>query len=409
MLMRSRPFRRASVGLSVALGLATALPTVAAAQDYTLGIQDKLGLRVVEWQIIENQFREWNSISGEYTVQADGAISVPFAGKIDAAGRTTKQVSEAISGALKERFGLKSAPEASVEIAQYRPFFVAGAVQSPGQYPYQPGLTAQKAVAIAGGPYRGLQADSNAMIVARSNYAVYTDQRVRLMIRLARIEAAAAGRDGFEIPQQLKAEPNAIAIAAEEAAILETAKKKLDLRLQALADLKQLLLAEITSLEKKRETQSRQIDLTRKELAGVETLAVKGLVANSRLYSSGRAVADLESAGLDIETAILRARQDISKADQDVIEAQNSMTSDLAIERNRTEADLTEINYKRAMQAQMMGELLSADTADGVPLIEYAVARQGPDGTATILKVSASDPVSPGDVISVVRSDVPTR
>jgi len=37
------------------------------------------------------------------------------------------------------------------EIETYRPFFILGEVAAPGQYPYVPGMTGEKAVAIAGG------------------------------------------------------------------------------------------------------------------------------------------------------------------------------------------------------------------------------------------------------------------
>jgi polysaccharide export outer membrane protein len=42
-------------------------------------------------------------------------------------------------------------PNVSIEVEQYRPFFVLGEVNQSGQYPYVNGLTAQTAVAIAGG------------------------------------------------------------------------------------------------------------------------------------------------------------------------------------------------------------------------------------------------------------------
>jgi polysaccharide biosynthesis/export protein len=38
-----------------------------------------------------------------------------------------------------------------VEVATYRPFFVLGEVGTPGQYPYVPGITAETAIAVAGG------------------------------------------------------------------------------------------------------------------------------------------------------------------------------------------------------------------------------------------------------------------
>ncbi len=42
-------------------------------------------------------------------------------------------------------------PKVSVEVEAFRPFFVLGEVGSSGQYPFVNGMTAQTAVAIAGG------------------------------------------------------------------------------------------------------------------------------------------------------------------------------------------------------------------------------------------------------------------
>ena len=39
----------------------------------------------------------------------------------------------------------------TVEVEAYRPFFILGEVTTPGQYPYVANLTAEMAVAIAGG------------------------------------------------------------------------------------------------------------------------------------------------------------------------------------------------------------------------------------------------------------------
>jgi polysaccharide export outer membrane protein len=41
-------------------------------------------------------------------------------------------------------------PQISVSIVSYRPFFVNGAVRSPGRFEYQPGMTVRRAVVVAG-------------------------------------------------------------------------------------------------------------------------------------------------------------------------------------------------------------------------------------------------------------------
>ena len=42
-------------------------------------------------------------------------------------------------------------PSVSVTVIDYRPFFIDGEVKRPGGYPYQPGLSVDKAAALAGG------------------------------------------------------------------------------------------------------------------------------------------------------------------------------------------------------------------------------------------------------------------
>jgi len=42
-------------------------------------------------------------------------------------------------------------PSVSVSILEYRPFFINGEVEKPGGYAFQPGLTIDKAAALAGG------------------------------------------------------------------------------------------------------------------------------------------------------------------------------------------------------------------------------------------------------------------
>ena len=39
----------------------------------------------------------------------------------------------------------------TAEIILVRPFYIVGAVDKPGEYPYRPGMTALEAYAIAGG------------------------------------------------------------------------------------------------------------------------------------------------------------------------------------------------------------------------------------------------------------------
>ena len=90
------------------------------------------------------------ALTGEIRVDDSGHVALPLAGDIAAAGLAPAQLATNIAGVLKKS-GLYRDPKVSVEVTNYRPFFVLGEVAKPGQYAYQPGMTALTAVAIAGG------------------------------------------------------------------------------------------------------------------------------------------------------------------------------------------------------------------------------------------------------------------
>ncbi|RUY89598.1 sugar ABC transporter substrate-binding protein, partial [Mesorhizobium sp. M7A.F.Ca.CA.003.01.2.1] len=288
--------RRARL-LATCLAMALVVPDMAAAGDYRLGSQDKLTIRVAEWQTVEGTFRDWSAVNGEYTVGPSGTLSVPFAGELPASGKTTSEIATAIGEALQKKLALSDRPEASVEMAQFRPFYISGEVQNPGQFPYVPDLTVLKAISVAGGIRRnadyGPQLGKD-LVTAKGNFDVSDDQRIRLIVRRARIDADMAGKASFDVPKEVEGDPRLPAIVADEMTILTADQKALKLKLEALDDLKGVLESEIESLQKKIVNQQQQVDLAQQQLASIGPLAQKGLIANARLLDSRQSVADLQ-------------------------------------------------------------------------------------------------------------------
>ncbi len=70
--------------------------------------------------------------------------------------RAPTELESTVAGALKKS-GMLRDPTVAAEVIAYRPIFVLGEVNKPGQYPYQPGMTVVTAVAVAGGfTYRAI-------------------------------------------------------------------------------------------------------------------------------------------------------------------------------------------------------------------------------------------------------------
>jgi len=106
---------------------------------YQLGTGDKIRVIV---------FGE-TDLGGEFTVGADGTISLPLVGGIKAVGLTAAELQTAIETALKD--GYLNDPKVNVEVLTFRPFYILGEVNKPGEYEFSNGLTVVKAVAMASG------------------------------------------------------------------------------------------------------------------------------------------------------------------------------------------------------------------------------------------------------------------
>lgn len=78
-----------------------------------------------------------------------GTISYPALGELKALGKTIGELEKIITEGLKNGYMVN--PKVSVQIEEYRPFYINGMVEKPGGYPFQPGLTVLKASSLAGG------------------------------------------------------------------------------------------------------------------------------------------------------------------------------------------------------------------------------------------------------------------
>lgn len=396
----------------VAICVATVFSGVAtaSAEEYRLGVMDKLRVRVAEWQTAEGAVRDWGAVSGEYTIGSSGSISLPFVGDLPASGRTTTELAEEIGVKLQTLFGLRDRPSASVEMAQYRPLYLHGEVQTPGEYAYAPNLTVLKAVSLAGGLRRADNGQRFArdFIQSSGESAVLVAERNRLLIRRARLLAEIGKRAEVTLPTELKNVPGADKLLASERALMESRDKRQKRQLAALGDLKSLLQSEIESLAKKSETQARQLELAMQDRDNVGSLADKGLALAQRKLSLEQRVADVQSSLLDIDTASLKAKQEMNKATQDETNLRDDWDAQLAQELQNTEAELDALTLKLGTSRDLTAEALmqsaeAAQLAEQSVNISYSIIREK-DGKPAEIAASENTPVLPGDVIKVTAA-----
>lgn len=146
-MSRSLIWLRALVLAALALALAGCVQTPGRSDNYPVTANGPYLLDTGD--VLRISVYGETSLTNSYTVGADGTISMPLIGPVRVAGLTTRAVAGKITAALAN--GYMRSPNVAVEVAQYRPFYIQGAVTKSGQYPYVYGMTVRAAISTAGG------------------------------------------------------------------------------------------------------------------------------------------------------------------------------------------------------------------------------------------------------------------
>jgi polysaccharide export outer membrane protein len=127
-----------AVFMSVLGGTVWADPT-STSHIYRIGPNDVVRIQV---------FGE-DDLTVETKVAGDGVVNFPLLGSVHVAGKTVEEVQDYLVTQLAG--GYVRSPRVAVFIVRYRNVYVTGEVKTPGGFPYEAGLTVQKAISLAGG------------------------------------------------------------------------------------------------------------------------------------------------------------------------------------------------------------------------------------------------------------------
>jgi polysaccharide export outer membrane protein len=382
--------------------------------DYKLGPQDRVRLLVYEWRTTLNAVFEWTSLNAEFTVGASGAVSLPILGEIRAAGSTTSQLARAIGEELKSRIGLSEAPKVAVEVVIYRPFYIAGAVNRPGEFPYRPELTVLQAISIAGGM---IGSGDSAMRLNREIITTLGDSEAQeteangLLARKARLEAELKNADKVVFPPELekrKSDPAMATVMQQELAIFDSRRNALRTEIDALEQLKVFLAKGVESLEAQTKAQERERDLTKKELENIASLVSRGLAASPRQIELERLMSRMEGDRLRLQTELLRTKQDISRADLSIVEARNRLSNEIAASLRETQTRLEQAIVRISTADRLLYDsrvtypnmLTARQRPDSKLKPIYRIVRRV-DGQVKELSASENMAVEPGDTLTV--------
>ncbi len=263
----------------------------------------------------------------------------------------------------KARIGMTAAPVIGVEVVQYRPFYIVGDVNMPGEYPYRPGLTVLKALSIAGGLLR--PQDNARPRLGRE--AIVTEGKIRTLAadinsaraRKARLEAELENGERIRFPQILEQQKDDPAIALlmdQEKLIFDGRQKSMQAEIEALENLMDFFEKEIVSLGSQLGEQLKEIDLMREELDSVALLVKKGLASSNRARAQQRLVAELEGDRLRLETNILRARQETSRTEIALLQTRNRQANEVTALLRDTDANLQNVISRYETAKNLLSE-----------------------------------------------------
>jgi hypothetical protein len=314
------------------------MPSLSLADEYTLDTGDVLRVSI---------FGE-PAYPLEIIVDDRGRISLPLLGEIKARGVTPAALSTDIKKAFQEQ-KLFVNPFVQVDIRQYRPFFISGAVAQPGPYAFKPGITIRHALAMAGG-FKSLEMGNTppALIIAdlRAERAKLLIEEFRHRVRLERLQAENQNQDAFssnlDQPRELSQQLMRDMVAAEQ-------KQLESRRLEFQSEISHLELSlararkRAAFVETERRERENAANFQLQRLTAERSLRERGLLTNSNLLTSERMqdsyLVDLGDA--DAEQA--RVQQEILNLDKEMRNKHVSRQLELIAQIQQEQLEIAEI------------------------------------------------------------------
>jgi polysaccharide export outer membrane protein len=329
-------------------------------------------------------------------VDIDGNITLPIAGTLAAEGRSladlTAEARERLAAAplppmaAGETLPARIWPAAvSLHLRHYRPVYVGGDVRAGGAFPFTPGLTARRAVLLAGRPPDG------------------EIRRLELEGALAQLgtRRTAAAHRLERLRRELDPDPHgAPPLPPTERAILAERRQQ-DHAAAAYFDRAightRAQIADLTA-QLANETEGMAGD--REDFARIEDLRAAGTATALRLTDARRALLFSTTRQLQTATELARTTRELGSVEYEELRR----TLDLRLEAVSGVAAATQLVAELDAQIAAARRQLAWL---GTPEAAEDIAITASDGTVITLGPAEDHPLRPGDLVTVSREAIP--
>jgi polysaccharide biosynthesis/export protein ExoF len=368
-----------------------------------VGDMKRGGRDSVEPQGTLRTFYQRMDLSGEYTVEQDGAISIPLIGRFQVEGRALDDLRADLAISFSGTIGRSA--DVSVTITDRSPIYVVGPVKNPGAYKYVPGMIVLHAIALAGGLGRGQENLYGLTEGVREMERLRTkaDQVKRLLARRARLEAQRDGISALAMPVQLTAlagEQDARTFLAAEGALLRAEQAKRQHQESEIAAKVAAARDEVGALRRKLDQADIQKEMRIERLNGMQKLKEKGIVTNYNLVMLRTELSDIEAHRQDYLVAVLQAETRLAEAEEARARLRSENTANLAKEIATVDQEIAAAQ-QAMISAGTLATILSNSNSYTPQALTYEIVRQSKDVTKTLQAADISS-LMPGDVLKIV-------
>ncbi|HEY6734558.1 MAG TPA: polysaccharide biosynthesis/export family protein [Roseiarcus sp.] len=351
------------------------------------------------WSLIERQ-----DMTGDYVVQLDGTIFLPFLGKVDALGRSEAGLLEFLEKKAAEAF--HDATKVNIRIVEREPVYVTGDVPQPGAFKYSPGMMVMHAAVLAGvrgigpnGPDVGLR-----LTVLQESERLRQSQ-LKIADLLAQRDVLVATRNG-SAPSPSEDLKNLVG-ARDAAERIAAAKRISDLEAGRVSDEQKAFADNLAMLNQERDHLTQGLSEAEKSLkfhvarfGSVSEMHNRGVmtdatfdIARSELDSGQSRWNDILAALSRVEARILEVGQQKSKSLADATIARERKINEL-------QAEIQQAMVVRSTLEPALG--IHALNGASRPGLVYRIVRRSGTGVDQ-LDADRFAAVLPGDIVEVIQ------
>lgn len=347
------------------------------------------------------------------TVDVDGTVSLPLVGEVTATGLAIGELRQRVTDALQAGRAIRD-PNVTVELVEYRPFFVSGDVARPGAIPYRPGLTARVAIALAGG-YDALRFRAeNPLLMAPEIRGQYETAWVELVRRQARSLTLKAEADGKDVAD-LSALSAAPLPRGTVASLSDSEARDLKIRVADFMRQKQFqeraleqIKANVAELETSAQQQGVVVARQRQAVERSSESYARGVSPVMRAEEENRALAALASQLQDTTARLVAARKERDEAARAIERLTEERRQRLLREGQDALVDVERLRaqVKAAGERLLYAGAVKAQMQRGGRGPDLVVHRKV-DGKTMAVPVAEDADILPGDVLDVaIRPDL---